>query len=220
MYKFLVHSLICFLMLAIMTGCNEKEPEVEEPPPPPPPSAQEIHQEMRSAIGVLWRGGVSPQDRENLVNQLNQVKSRFNYEINAPEAIKRLEQDINDLVNQAREAGRWGVVKGCAMAYKVLHPNSDRYNRIEERADMYLERPIVDVTGFMEVDGVLYTFLRVSDPVSNRVESYRVREGEEFHETNKYGITLRLLRVIGNQRAVEIEYKPLQEPWEVPGPRQ
>ncbi len=219
MHKVFAYTLLCMLMLVLFVGCGEEEPEVEEPPPPPPPSANEIHQNLRSSIGILWRGGLTQEDLDQIPQQLSQVVGQYQHEINAPEAIGRLERDLTELIPQARDAERWGVVKGAIVAYNVLNPNSDRYNRLEERADMYRERPQVEVTGFMDVDGVLYTFMRVRDPLSNRVESYRVREGEEFHETEKYGITLRLLRVIGNQRAVEIEYIPVQEPWEVPGPR-
>lgn len=221
MYKVLAYSLLCMLVLVMFVGCGEEEPEEpEEPPPPPPPTASEIHQEMRSAIGVLWRGGLSENDREEVVQKLTQVRNQYQQEENAPEAFRRLENDITELIPQARDADRWGIVKGAAMAYKVMNPNSDRYDRLEERADMYLERPQVEVTGFMNVDGDLYTFMRVTDPVTNEVNTYRVREGEEFHETEKYGITLRLLRIIGNQSAVELEYVPIQEPWVVPGPKQ
>jgi hypothetical protein len=81
------------------------------------------------------------------------------------------------------------------------------------------------VTGFVQTGGEVYTFLEVTDPESSAKETFKVREGEEFYRPAKIGSVpnnsevLRLVRIIGNQQEVEIEYKLANFLWKVPGPR-
>jgi hypothetical protein len=89
-----------------------------------------------------------------------------------------------------------------------------------------LARPKVEVTGFITVDNDLYTFVRVTEKVTEKVETFKVREGEEFFEPvdpktkQKKPAVLRLVRVIGDQQAVEFLYVPANDTWEVKGPRE
>jgi hypothetical protein len=89
-----------------------------------------------------------------------------------------------------------------------------------------MARPKVDVSGFLEADkNNLYVFLTVTDPITNKTESFKVREGEEFYEPidpntkQKKSAILRLVRIIGDQQSVEILYIPASDTWVVPGPK-
>jgi len=100
------------------------------------------------------------------------------------------------------------------MLYQVVEPGSDRFKKIEERADLMLARPDVHVRGFVQVENELYAFLEVLNLKTREVTTHKVREGEEFYDV------LRLIRIVGNQQAVEILYIPANDTWTVQGPRQ
>ncbi len=107
-----------------------------------------------------------------------------------------------------------------------MHLPRWKYARLKERAELMMARPKVDVSGFLEADkNNLYVFLTVTDPITNKTESFKVREGEEFYEPidpntkQKKSAILRLVRIIGDQQSVEILYIPASDTWVVPGPK-
>jgi hypothetical protein len=60
----------------------------------------------------------------------------------------------------------------------------------------------------------------VVDPLTQARQELRVREGEEFYPDAEGKSILRLVRVIGAQSGVELEYMRLPgETWEEPGPK-
>jgi len=128
-------------------------------------------------------------------------------------------------MKKAREAGRWRKVKVLCEVYKLIQPGSDRYAKLERDAELMLARPEVQVTGFVQTGAELYAFMEVKEPVTGVKETFKVREGEEFYRPEKIGSqpnnveVLRLVRIIGNQQEVEIEYKLANFLWKVPGPR-
>lgn len=212
--------ILVLLCGVLVVGCAEKEPE---PPPapevPPDPSPDVIFQELKGAIQHLWRPfnetvGIRPADREQAVNNLRPIKAKYAHMDNGRIALSRLEREVEDLVRAGRDQEKWGVVKGGIEVYEVLRPGNERYASLSQRADLMLARPRVTVSGFFNVEGVIYAFLEVTDPNADPpVQSYRIREGEEFHGN------LRLIRIIGAQKAVELLYIPANSTWEVSGPR-
>jgi hypothetical protein len=55
-------------------------------------------------------------------------------------------------------------------------------------------------------------FFEVTDANTGKKESYKVREGEDFHEV------LQLARIIGRRDAAELLYKPVNQTWTVQAP--
>jgi len=55
-------------------------------------------------------------------------------------------------------------------------------------------------------------FFDITDANTGKVESYKVREGEDFHEV------LQLVRIIGRRDAAELLYKPVNQTWTVKAP--
>jgi hypothetical protein len=221
MQKIAATVLLIILSTVVMTGCAEKAPEPPPPAPeePPPPSPDQIFGELKAAIQVLWgpltqQTHVSKEDREQAVNNLRPIKAKYAGIDNGKIALSRLEREVEDLIRTARDREMWGVVKGGISVYSELKPGNDRYVTLNQRADLMLARPKVTVNGFFNVEGDIYAFLEVNDPAADPpIQSYRIREGEEFHGN------LRLIRIIGAQKAVELLYIPANSTWEVSGPR-
>jgi hypothetical protein len=220
MQRFAFRVLLALLCTVIVVGCAEKEPEPPpEPEVPPDPSPDVIFQELKGSIQHLWRPfnetvGLSQADRDQAVNNVRPIKAKYAHMENGRIALSRLEREVEDLVRAGRDQEKWGVVKGGIEVYAVLRPGNERYASLSQRADLMLARPRVAVRGFFNVEGDIYAFLEVSDPNADPpVQSYRIREGEEFHGN------LRLIRIIGAQKAVELLYIPANSTWEVSGPR-
>ncbi len=220
-----MRQVLIFALIAAVafTGCNAKEPEPQpkaENAPPPPPTAAELYgKELKPVLDVLKRqvdGGapLQPLEKDAAVDKLKSAVRTLNAQENGPEALTKLKGEIEDLVKKGRDGNLWMVVKGCCQAYVALQPGSDRYMKLEQRADLMLKRPTVQVKGFFNIDSQIYAFLLVTDPGAPKPESYKVREGEEFH-----GV-LRLVRIIGDQQSVEILYIPVNDTWVVKGPRE
>ena len=230
------HILFCLLIGAVaFTGC-EKEPP--PPPPeqaPPPPSPEQIYGEIKPILQPFYTcmtevKFLTDADREGVLKSLREAKMKQSGVENGRIALGKIAIDIEDLVRQARDQERWAVVKGAIMASDVLKPGvlapDGRYASLMARAELMLARPKVEVTGFITVDNDLYTFVRVTEKVTEKVETFKVREGEEFFEPvdpktkQKKPAVLRLVRVIGDQQAVEFLYVPANDTWEVKGPRE
>jgi hypothetical protein len=211
--------LMSILLPAALTGCTEPAPPPPpENQPPPPPTADEIYREIKPKIQPLWRamgGGpkLTETDAEQVVNDLRPLKAKHTATENGQEALGRIEDDIADLVRQARDQEKWGTILGGIMAYEVLQPGNERFARLKERAELMSTIPAVFVRGFVRVEEEEYVFLEVIDSKANLSETYKVREQEEFHEV------LRLVRIIGNNQKVEILYIPANYTFEVSGPR-
>ncbi len=214
---------LCLVLLAavIVVGCT-KEPEPQPKPenlPPPEPTPQEIYSgKLKPAVEVFWRpmkGGatLSVAEKDQAIQQLTSLKSENAAKDNGRQALSMLQKDIEELLKTARTENRWIVVKACCQAYSILQPGSDRYAKLEQRADLMLKRPSVTVRGFFQVGSgsELYAFLDVTERDTGKVTNYKVREGEEFH-----GV-LQLVRIIGDQQSVEILYIPVNDTWIVKG---
>ena len=219
------------LAVLLVTGCGEKEPEQPVDAPPPPPTAQQIHGEFRQVLQVLDASVgsnvdlVEPQ-RMEVVNAFSQVRGQHSQSINGPEALQMVKRDVEGMISRARTAELWQTIKAGIEIYKSIDPANTRYAQLEERADLMNSRPTVEVMGFMTVDGVLNASLRVTDTLAadprKQVQTYFVRESEEFHDQVKEGKprpVLKLIRIIGNQQAVEVEFIPINDSWEIMGPR-
>jgi len=220
MRRFAVPLLLLLLVVLLVPGCAEPPPpEPQKPELPPEPSPEQIRGELKNAVQVLWQpldggGGIGTDTRKQAVDNFRAQKGKVPSSDNGRKALSLIQRDIEELVRKGRKEERWQPVKGGIEIYKILQPGNDRYDKLEERADLMLKRPKAFLRGFFDVEGELYAFIEVEDGETKVRTRYEVREGEEFH-----GI-LRLVRIVGNQQAIEVEYLPLHTTWEVKGPRE
>jgi hypothetical protein len=227
MYKLL--PLLVLLVLPLGECGEGAPPPPAQPQAPPEPTAQEIRGELRNSIQPLMQASgpqaeLPPAVRNEAVSAFNQVRAKHSAGVNAQEAFEQFTTEVESLISTARTNEAWGAVKGGIEVYKSLSPGSDRYTNLEQRADIMLARPSVRVGGFFGTGDATEIFMEVTDPqLQRQTQTYRVREGEEFHEKpTEQGPrpVLRVVRIIGNNAAVEIEYMPIQDTWTVQGPRQ
>ncbi len=226
--KYLIVCLV-LLILATVTACQPAPPPPPPTPPPPPePTPDEHAAKARTALGPLLNDAPLPGDAaacEALIASFGAMKAQLSATENGRGGLAIIQREAEDNMKKMRDAQRWRKVKFLCGLYKVLQPGSDRYAKVERDAEMMMARPNVLVTGFVQTGGEIYAFMEVKDPVSGAKETFKVREGEEFYRPAKIGSqpnsseVLRLVRIIGNQQEVEIEYKPANFLWKVPGPR-
>lgn len=167
-------------------------------------------------MGNLLLSGIQAQHDSLIPDLLNQLQSRkvqLSASENGRAALQMLSKDVEESIKVAREEERWRKIAALCRTYKVLHPENPRFDRTQEYAELMLKRPVLTVTGFMELDEEIYVFIDLFDPTDGKTTAYRVREGEEFH-TN-----MRLVKIIGNQYSIEVEYLPLNYSWECIGPK-
>lgn len=215
------------IALVFLAGCNlEKEPEEPVVEAPPPKTAQEIYQDYKTALNPLFAGAAANSGftigmKDPIISQFRTAKSQYAQEINEVEASDKIANDVSNAVKEAQNSEQWYALDGLLDVHKMLSPNSQRYDTVRRRCDLMLARPWVKVTGFAEIDkGDLITFLDVLDPNTGEIQSLKIREGEEFYPDEEGKDILRLVKVIGAQSAVELEYLRLPgETWEIPGPK-
>lgn len=218
-------SPLSMIALVLLAGCEREPPPPPEPEGPPPKTANEIYSDYRAAVKPLI-DGAGPQGQigygqaDPIVSEFTKVRGQNRSEINEPEAAGKIESDVSAAIPKARDNEQWYAVDGLLKLHALLNPNSQRHQPLRRRADLMLARPWVKVTGFAEIDpGDLVTFMTVTDPKTRESESLKVREGEEFFPGADDKPVLRLIRVIGAQSGVELEYLRLPgHTWEVPGP--
>ncbi len=209
---------VSIAMIALLLSACKSEPEVApEDAPPPPPTAEELYAQLRQPVDPMF-GSVaantpfSNAQRKAAVDGLRANRARMGMEPNGPEAFKRITTDLEDLIKRAKTAENWRVVKGGIESYKIFQPADKRWDKDEEYADLILARPTVVVAGFFELDGEPVVFLDVTEADSNKKTSYKIREGEDFHEV------LQLVRIIGRRESIEMLYKPVNQTWVVTVP--
>lgn len=200
---------------ALSVGCKPEPPPEPKEKPPPPPTAEELYSQIKQKLGPFYQ---AYQQKSHIAGNAGQTiedfrtgKGQFTAAENGREALSRAQRDIEQWIKWARDEERYRWVKTAIQLYKVFQPGTQRYKSLERRADLMLARPKVTVKGFFELDGDLYAFLECTDPDTNEVTQYKVREGEEFHEV------LRLIRIIGDNQAVELLYIPANDTWVVKG---
>ena len=223
--------LLCALALfAAFPGCTPEPPppppEPAAPPPPPEPSPEQHYATIKGNLSTLFaEGGMGRDAVDAVVASFSGVKMQMSATENGRAALGMIQRDIEDGIRSFRQDNRWVKVKACCQLYKVLQPESDRYAKAERDAELMIARPAVLVTGFMKSGSEIYTFLEVTNPETKEIETFKIREGEEFYRPAKIGSEeneqdlLRLVRIIGDQQSVELEYKPVNFLWECPGPR-
>lgn len=218
---------LSMITLILLAGCKEEPPPEPVAVEPPPKTMQEISGEYSAALQPLFAGAqkgagfVYGMD-DPIISAFNTVRSQYSVpkEINEPAAAAQIEEQVSAQIKIARDAEEWFALNGLLKVHAILNPTSQRHQQLRKKTDLMMERPLVKCTGFATIDGDdLMAFLDVTDPKSFQVTSVRVREGEEFYPDAEGKSILRLVKVIGAQSGLEMEYMRLPgETWEIPGP--
>ncbi|MBP9004477.1 MAG: hypothetical protein KBH78_12735 [Candidatus Hydrogenedentes bacterium] len=183
------------------------------PPPPPPPeatgpkTAEEVYALVSPVIQPLRMAAssqnvtISAADRDLLINQLGQAVAQYGETDFGRQAFARLAGEIADLALEFSRQECYRATLVCLDAHNVLNMSSALLNRLGERAQKMLSQPAVRARGFLEdkQNGDLYAFLELLDRKTGIIKTIQLREGEESNG-------IRLLKIIGRNRAVRIEY--------------
>ena len=219
------HFITSLMITVLAASCGKEEPP---PPPqnvPPPPTAQQIYAEFKTAGQPLWtqltNGGIGSNKLEPIAGALRGLKSRNTAQENGPEAIQKFQKELEDLVIAAKAKEDWRLTRFACYAHKAMQPNSERFDRLLEQAEIIAARPIVAIKGFAEPLGdgdEVSILLRVTNPKTKMITSYNIKEGQTFHPAiDPNGRTINLLkavRIIGND-ALELEYLPISQLWTI-----
>tara|TARA_R110001592_G_scaffold196835_1_gene444680 strand:- start:696 stop:1373 length:678 start_codon:yes stop_codon:yes gene_type:complete len=220
-----LYGLSVFLLVCL-AGCKKSEPEPEAPAPPPPLTADEIYRDYKAALDPLF-GAAAPTAnfgygaKAPILAQFKTVRGQMAPEINEPEAKDRIEKQVADYIKTAKRSEQWYTIDALLDVYKILRPDSQANTSLRKRTDLMMARPEIKCTGFATIDtDDLMAFLEITNPTTREVETFRIREGEEFYPDAEGKSTLKMIKVVGAQSAVEMEYLALPgETWEIPGPK-
>lgn len=194
MKRFAVLAILCLIVL----GACKKEPEPPPaPPPPPPPTAEALESRVMEKVAPLVNP--FPDGGKELRETLSREVASLKTELNGSSAQKRIANNFVDKLKEATEAELWDLVLNLCEGIDVLDPANTRTQRVRQRALDEKNRPVVKMTGVMEVDNVPNVFLEIYLPETGQTEHEQVREGEEFH-----GLILE--RIIGNNQGVRLKY--------------
>lgn len=218
-------KVLLFIMICLVVISCKPAP----PPPPPEPEVppeltkEEYYGQLRTMMGPLLQSGiVAPDDSTipGLINQLQGKKMTLMLTENGRGALEMITRDIEESIRVARQEERWRKLSILCRVFKVFQPDNNKYTKTQEYADLMVKRPVLTITGFMELDNELYVFVDAFDPTLGTVFRYKVREGDEFHKPDYFRTNmLRLVKIIGNQQSVEVEYLPLNYSWICIGPK-
>lgn len=200
-------SLLLSGVLAAIISC------APPPPPPPPPeaagpkTAEEVYALISPIIQPLRASARSQQvvisnaERDQMIYQLGQAVAQFGQTDFGRQALARLGQEIAELALEFSRQERYRATLVCLDAHNVLNMSSALLSRLGERAEKMLSQPAVRARGFLEdqQNRDLYAFLELLDRKTGKIKTIQLREGEESDG-------IRLLRIIGKNRAVRIEY--------------
>lgn len=221
MRRSLTVALLAFAF-AFASGCTKEEPPppppvAPQPQPPPDRSAQDYYNDLYKALKPLFdayeeKKGLSNNDRDGAIQALQTILPQVKATENGRAGIGKVLDELREAIMVSKEESRYKNIKGCCMAFRILAPENKRYAKLEKETDIILARPRVKLQGFFDVEGELYAFLQVTDVDTGKLTSYKVREGEVFHEV------LRLNRMVGNLMAAEFEYLPAKFVWEEKSP--
>ncbi len=222
------YGLTVIVVLTCLAGCKDPEPAEPVVEKPPPKTAGQIHGEYKKALQPLFSAAAQNTpfgdgDKAAIISAFRTVRGQYSdpYEINEPEAKAKIEKDVSNSIKAAKRAEQWYALDGLLDVHKMLRPDSQVHTAIRRRTDLMLARPWVKCTGFATIGQEdLLSFLEITDPKTKITDTFRVHEGEEFYPDAEGKSLLKLIKVIGAQSAIEMEYLVLPgETWIIPGPK-
>lgn len=218
-------GLLALVVVAAVAGCSQ---DLLQPPPDVSVSSpEEIAAEFRQALApfadlvktapsgatdearVETTYSLTDEAKGSVMEGLRNTLAKHGASENGKKAIATTCIEIRDIIRQARDQRRWRLVLAAIEAYKILDPGpeSETLRRERERAELRLQRPFVELKGFLSDNekGDTYAFLQVTLP-NNEVHMVQVRKGEEF-------LGLQFVDIIGKEQGVLLEF--LKDPGDV-----
>ncbi len=148
--------------------------------------------------------------KSRTIQSLRTIMAHYGASDAGRHALAKLADDVRANIREARKQDRWDMVQSGMDIFGVFRQRSFFMKFYTELAERQLARPKVYLKGFLddiEKDDT-YAFLELRINGSNEVINKQVRVGEEFLDPPH---TLKLLRIIGINHGVELEY------FEIPG---
>jgi len=216
-------------LLGVLAACSQPAPPPPPPTqnqPPPEPTPEQQYGEIKSSLSPLFSEGPMGLNMiPSLVSTAGTIRASKSVTENGRQALSMLIRDVEECIRKNKEVNKWRKVKAGCLVFEALQPGSDRYAKTKRDADLMLAKPNVEVTGFLESGNDTFIFLVTTNNLTGEKKTFKVREGEEFYAPPKVGDEpntqnlLRVVRIIGNKQAVELEYKLVNYVWQVEGPR-
>lgn len=120
------------------------------------------------------------------------------------QAFRDLAYEVQDIAKQASALEKYRLVLICVDVTELLSVESHLLKRLGQKADIMLDKPKVQVKGF--IDDIekkqTYIFIEIINYREGTLERMEAREGDEFNN-------LRVVRILGRNQAVLFEYLKL-----------
>lgn len=181
-----------------------------EPPPPPEPSVDEIYAEISPSIEVLKQvaeqgtafGQVA---KLQAIDAVGAAMEQHQDSANGRMALARLADEVRQICREARRGEHWKFMREATEVFGVFRRNEFFMSFYTDLAKTQLARPEVILKGFLDdlERNDTYAFLEIRILGKKKVETVKVREGEEFLDPPH---TLKFHRIIGRNRGVELEF--------------
>jgi hypothetical protein len=209
---------VVLLIVILCLGCQQQAPPPPPTPAPPPqPSPEKIKGEIDAVLAPMQAALANPaavpytdELKKSVLGGLQTAYTKNRASENGKQALAMVASDLETIISKARDAKRWGLVLGAIEAYEILSGGSTKMNRLKERAQLYLNRPVVTIQGFYDdkEKNETIAFLQVKLP-NNKVKSVQKKPGDEFEG-------LRFLDFVGDKKGVRLEYLAIPgDTWEV-----
>lgn len=198
------------LLLLACSGCKDM---LRKEPPPPPPTGPQSKEEVLAAVNPIIAplrttisGGpvISETERYTMMTGLRDAIMQYGSTEFGRQAFRDLAYEVQDIAKQASAIEKYRLVLICVDVTELLSVESHLLKRLGQKADVMLDKPKVQVKGF--IDDIekkqTYIFIEIINHRKGTLERMEAREGDEFND-------LRVVRILGRNQAVLFEYLKL-----------
>ncbi|MFA7692196.1 MAG: hypothetical protein GX117_11770 [Candidatus Hydrogenedentes bacterium] len=199
-----------FLSVVLLLACAGCEDLLRKEPPPPPPSGPQTKEEVAALVNPLIQPlrqsvaggpGISEAERYSMLAALRNAVIQYGATDFGRQALNDVAYEVQDIAKQAADIERYRLVLICIDVEELLSVESQLLQRLGERADIMLDKPSIQVQGFMDdiEKDQTYIFLNIINRREGKIERKQVREGDELSD-------IRVIKIIGRNRGVLFEY--------------
>lgn len=182
-------------------------------PPPQPPTGPQSKEEVLAAVNPIIAplrttisGGpvISETERYTMMTGLRDAIMQYGSTEFGRQAFRDLAYEVQNIAKQASAVEKYRLVLICVDVTELLSVESHLLKRLGQKADVMLDKPKVQVKGF--IDDIekkqTYIFIEIINHRKGTLERMEAREGDEFND-------LRVVRILGRNQAVLFEYLKL-----------
>lgn len=198
------------LLLLACSGCKDM---LRKEPPPQPPTGPQSKEEVLAAVNPIIAplrttisGGpvISETERYTMMTGLRDAIMQYGSTEFGRQAFRDLAYEVQNIAKQASAVEKYRLVLICVDVTELLSVESHLLKRLGQKADVMLDKPKVQVKGF--IDDIekkqTYIFIEIINHRKGTLERMEAREGDEFND-------LRVVRILGRNQAVLFEYLKL-----------